>query len=96
MRRSADVKLKKSCEVSSDCQECRCKPMWCLQCKFISVLSGLCRSQVVIVEYFLGLGKWFAYRQDQSQPGTWLSSKATCATCRAKFCLLDVALIDLV
>lgn len=37
------------------------------------------------------LGKWFAYRQDQNQPNTWLASKATCATCRAKFCMLDVA-----
>lgn len=74
MRKNADVKLKKSCAASSDCMECFCKPMWCLEC----------------------LGKWFAYRQDQSQPGTWLSSQATCATCRAKFCLLDVAPVQLV
>ena len=38
----------------------------------------------------------FAYRQDQSQPQTWLSSRATCATCRATFCMLDVAKIEFI
>jgi hypothetical protein len=74
MRKNADIKLKKSCSDTTDCRECFCKPMWCLEC----------------------LGKWFAYRQDQSQPSTWLGSKATCATCRAKFCLLDVAPINFI
>lgn len=72
MRKTADIKLQKTCD-ASDCKECFCKPMWCLEC----------------------LGKWFAYRQDQSQPNTWLSSKATCATCRAKFCLLDIAPLNI-
>ncbi|KAJ8686301.1 hypothetical protein QAD02_022095 [Eretmocerus hayati] len=36
------------------------------------------------------LAKWFASRQDDTAPETWLSSKCTCPVCRAKFCLLDV------
>lgn len=40
------------------------------------------------------LGKWFASRQNQQQPETWLGSKCPCPTCRSRFCLLDVALIE--
>ncbi|CAH1784509.1 unnamed protein product [Owenia fusiformis] len=36
------------------------------------------------------MGKWFASRQDQTQPERWMASKSPCPTCRAKFCLLDV------
>lgn len=39
------------------------------------------------------LSKWFAARQDQDHPETWLSSKAPCPTCRSTFCMLDVCLI---
>ncbi|XP_065829573.1 E3 ubiquitin-protein ligase TM129-like [Oscarella lobularis] len=39
------------------------------------------------------MAKWFASRQDQSRPETWLSSSASCPTCRAQFCVLDVCLI---
>lgn len=39
------------------------------------------------------MAKWFASRQDQSSPETWLGSKCPCPTCRSKFCLLDVCLI---
>lgn len=42
------------------------------------------------------MGKWFAYRQDQSEPQTWLSSKASCPTCRSVFCMLDIAPIELI
>ncbi|CAF1033404.1 unnamed protein product, partial [Brachionus calyciflorus] len=41
------------------------------------------------------MGKWFAYRQNQSEPNTWLSSKASCPTCRATFCMLDVSHIEI-
>merc|ERR1711997_210479 len=41
------------------------------------------------------MGKWFASRQDQKKPDTWLGSKCPCPTCRSKFCLLDVCLIDI-
>ncbi|XP_072042259.1 E3 ubiquitin-protein ligase TM129-like [Amphiura filiformis] len=34
--------------------------------------------------------KWFANRQDQRQPETWMSGKSPCPTCRSKFCVLDV------
>lgn len=40
------------------------------------------------------LAKWFASRQDQNRPETWLASKCPCPTCRSKFCVLDVALIE--
>ncbi|XP_073430527.1 E3 ubiquitin-protein ligase TM129 [Dendrobates tinctorius] len=39
------------------------------------------------------MGKWFASRQDQQHPETWLSSQVPCPTCRAKFCIVDVCLI---
>lgn len=40
------------------------------------------------------MGKWFASRQDQSRPETWLAAKCPCPTCRSKFCVLDVVLIE--
>ncbi|XP_059165695.1 E3 ubiquitin-protein ligase TM129-like [Physella acuta] len=40
------------------------------------------------------MGKWFASRQDQQRPETWLSSKSPCPTCRARFCVLDVCKIQ--
>lgn len=40
------------------------------------------------------MGKWFASRQDQSNPETWLASKCPCPTCRNRFCVLDVSFID--
>lgn len=39
------------------------------------------------------MGKWFASRQDQQRPDTWLGSKSPCPTCRAVFCILDVCKI---
>ncbi|KAG7164734.1 E3 ubiquitin-protein ligase TM129-like [Homarus americanus] len=40
------------------------------------------------------LSKWFAARQDQNHPESWLSSRAPCPTCRSPFCLLDVCIIS--
>lgn len=40
------------------------------------------------------MGKWFASRQDQADPTTWMSSISPCPTCRSKFCMLDVSLIE--
>ncbi|KAM3937227.1 E3 ubiquitin-protein ligase TM129 [Leptodactylus fuscus] len=73
MQTNANVKLVKYCSEREDgeCQQCNCRPMWCLTC----------------------MGKWFASRQDQKQPETWLSSQVPCPTCRAKFCIVDVCLI---
>ncbi|KAK9395975.1 putative E3 ubiquitin-protein ligase [Crotalus adamanteus] len=42
----------------------------------------------------LCMGKWFASQQDQQHPETWLSSHVPCPTCRAKFCVLDVCLVQ--
>lgn len=40
------------------------------------------------------MGRWFASRQDQNRPETWLSSSCPCPTCRSVFCMLDVCLIE--
>lgn len=74
MQVNANVKLLRLCQGDSEgeCQQCYCRPMWCLTC----------------------MGKWFASRQDQQQPETWLSSRVPCPTCRAKFCILDVCPIN--
>jgi len=40
------------------------------------------------------MAKWFASRQDQARPETWLNSKCPCPTCRSKFCIMDVCPID--
>lgn len=58
-------------DLDSECQQCFCRPMWCLSC----------------------LGRWFASRQDQQRPETWLSSRVPCPTCRARFCILDVCVV---
>ncbi|XP_043269386.1 E3 ubiquitin-protein ligase TM129 [Venturia canescens] len=42
------------------------------------------------------MAKWFATRQDENAPETWLSSKCMCPVCRAKFCILDVCYLDTV
>ncbi|XP_063313736.1 E3 ubiquitin-protein ligase TM129 [Pelobates fuscus] len=70
MQTNANIKLMKRCNAfnEGECQQCYCRPMWCLTC----------------------MGKWFASRQDQIHPETWLSSCAPCPTCRAKFCIVDV------
>lgn len=40
------------------------------------------------------MARWFASRQDESNPDTWLANKCTCPVCRAKFCIYDVLLIN--
>lgn len=40
------------------------------------------------------MGKWWASRQDQEQPGTWMGGRTPCPLCRAVFCMLDVCLIE--
>ncbi|XP_058157643.1 E3 ubiquitin-protein ligase TM129 [Dasypus novemcinctus] len=73
MQSRASVKLVKTCQEAGvgECQQCYCRPMWCLPC----------------------LGKWFASRQDQQHPETWLASRVPCPTCRARFCILDVCAV---
>ena len=39
---------------------------------------------------FSCMSKWFAARQNQQQPETWMGSTAPCPMCRAQFCVLDV------
>lgn len=77
MQTAANTKLVRLCpaegaDSESECQQCFCRPMWCLSC----------------------LGRWFASRQDQQRPETWLSSRVPCPTCRAKFCILDICLVQ--
>ncbi|XP_044061618.1 E3 ubiquitin-protein ligase TM129 isoform X2 [Siniperca chuatsi] len=74
MQVPANTKLLRLCHVEgadNECQQCFCRPMWCLSC----------------------LGRWFASRQDQQRPETWLSSRVPCPTCRAKFCILDICVV---
>ncbi|XP_031734280.1 E3 ubiquitin-protein ligase TM129 isoform X1 [Anarrhichthys ocellatus] len=76
MQVPANSKLVRLCQAEaadneSECQQCFCRPMWCLSC----------------------LGRWFASRQDQQRPETWLSSRVPCPTCRAKFCILDISAV---
>ncbi|XP_041847171.1 E3 ubiquitin-protein ligase TM129 isoform X1 [Melanotaenia boesemani] len=76
MQVPARTKLVRRCHAAgadneSECQQCFCRPMWCLTC----------------------LGRWFASRQDQQRPETWLSSKVPCPTCRARFCILDICMV---
>ncbi|XP_018324396.1 E3 ubiquitin-protein ligase TM129 [Agrilus planipennis] len=40
------------------------------------------------------MARWFASRQDNEQPDTWLSSRCTCPMCRVNFCILDVCLVE--
>ncbi|XP_077992534.1 E3 ubiquitin-protein ligase TM129-like [Glandiceps talaboti] len=40
------------------------------------------------------MSKWFASRQNQNEPQSWLSSKSPCPTCRSKFCILDVCQVQ--
>uniref|UniRef100_A0A3P8TIW9 Transmembrane protein 129, E3 ubiquitin protein ligase n=1 Tax=Amphiprion percula TaxID=161767 RepID=A0A3P8TIW9_AMPPE len=77
MQIPANTKVVRLCPTAgtdneSECQQCFCRPMWCLSC----------------------LGRWFASRQDQQRPETWLSSRVPCPTCRAKFCILDISLVQ--
>lgn len=74
MQVSGNIKLVRLCGDDGDgeCQQCYCRPMWCLVC----------------------MGKWFASRQDQARPETWLGSTVACPTCRAKFCVLDICLVE--
>lgn len=73
MQVPANTKLLRLCqeEGEGECQQCYCRPMWCLTC----------------------MGKWFASRQDQQKPETWLGNRVPCPTCRAKFCILDVCIV---
>ncbi|XP_022918605.1 E3 ubiquitin-protein ligase TM129 [Onthophagus taurus] len=40
------------------------------------------------------MGRWFASRQKDEERHKWLSLKCTCPMCRAKFCILDVCVVD--
>ncbi|CAF3817001.1 unnamed protein product [Rotaria magnacalcarata] len=40
------------------------------------------------------LGKWFASRQDQARPETWLQSTCPCPSCRSIFCILDISILE--
>ncbi|XP_067375432.1 E3 ubiquitin-protein ligase TM129 isoform X2 [Channa argus] len=74
MQVPASTKLIRLCHTEgadTECQQCFCRPMWCLSC----------------------LGRWFASRQDQQRPETWLSSRVPCPTCRARFCILDICMV---
>jgi len=37
---------------------------------------------------------WFANRQSEKSADTWLAQQCPCPTCRSKFCVLDVSLVE--
>lgn len=39
------------------------------------------------------LGQWFLSQQDANRPEKWLEGRSTCAICRKKYCIADVALV---
>ncbi|CAK8689569.1 unnamed protein product [Clavelina lepadiformis] len=51
-QKPVEIKLLKQCADMGDgeCENCRCRPMWCMEC----------------------MARWYASRQDQSNPGSWL------------------------
>ncbi|KAK7108994.1 E3 ubiquitin-protein ligase TM129-like [Littorina saxatilis] len=82
MQKESDVKLQKNCREGNppEAGEPAGGPP-CVQC--------FCRPMWCLE----CMGKWFASRQDQQRPETWLSGKAPCPTCRSVFCMLDVVKI---
>ncbi|CAG5122495.1 unnamed protein product [Candidula unifasciata] len=78
MQKMADVKLQKHCEDPAGEPGSEV----CVPCFCRPMWCMEC------------MGKWFASRQDQQRPETWLSSKSPCPTCRARFCVLDVCKIQ--
>ncbi|GFR96538.1 E3 ubiquitin-protein ligase TM129-like [Elysia marginata] len=82
MQKPSNVKLQRVCDAPPDDlpQPTGAAPA-CVQC--------FCRPMWCLE----CMGKWFASRQDQLRPDTWLSGKSPCPTCRATFCLLDVCKI---
>ncbi|WAR22491.1 TM129-like protein [Mya arenaria] len=83
MQKQSDINLYKRCESPEPGQpvpEGSGEP--CVQCYCRPMWCLEC------------MGKWFASRQDQQRPDTWLGSKSPCPTCRAVFCILDVCKIE--
>ena len=107
----SDVKLLRRCDTTNSdnpedsCVTCYCRPMWCINCMgkwYVCFLSNSYRKLIIVLWLYVHecnlniyLNYRFASRQDQKKPDTWLGSKCPCPTCRSKFCLLDVCLIDI-
>ena len=106
----SDVKLLRRCDTTNSdnpedsCVTCYCRPMWCINCMgkwyvYFSSNSSMKLNMIRALRtwiYFTHYVNYrFASRQDQKKPDTWLGSKCPCPTCRSKFCLLDVCLIDI-
>ena len=56
-----------------------------------SVLCQTCRCRPLWCLHCMG--KWFASRQDQNTPHTWMAGTAPCPMCRSVFCMLDILLV---
>jgi len=83
MQETANVKLVKLCqedEIARFDAEGRPVPS-CYRCYCRPMWCVAC------------MGRWFASRQDQQRPATWLTGKSPCPTCRAIFCVLDVCIV---
>ncbi|XP_065174124.1 E3 ubiquitin-protein ligase TM129 [Atheta coriaria] len=80
MQNKSDIKLQKYCEDTPSTGEGRAANCTSCYCKPMWCVDCL--------------ASWFVHRQDASKSETWLSSKCTCPTCRATFCVLDVCPIE--
>ena len=49
-----------------------------------------CIEPDIMMIYFIR----FVFKQDKSFPETWLEGKCKCPTCRSKFCVRDVRIIN--
>ncbi|CAL1612714.1 unnamed protein product [Knipowitschia caucasica] len=82
MQAPANIKLVKLCELEdSGVQDGGHQDGDCQRC--------MCRPMWCVS----CMGRWFASRQDQQRPETWLRSRVPCPTCRARFCILDVCVV---
>ncbi|KAL8624098.1 hypothetical protein ACOMHN_036101 [Nucella lapillus] len=81
MQKESNVKLQRQCVGEENAGAAAGGENPCVQCFCRPMWCQDC------------MGKWFASRQDQQHPETWLSGNAPCPTCRAKFCMLDVCAI---
>uniref|UniRef100_A0A8R1Z1Y0 Endo/exonuclease/phosphatase domain-containing protein n=1 Tax=Pristionchus pacificus TaxID=54126 RepID=A0A8R1Z1Y0_PRIPA len=64
------------------------------RCREVIEGSPACRQCFCRPMWCVGcLGRIFAAKQNQARPERWLDGQASCPTCRAEFCMLDVSFI---
>lgn len=82
-----NIKIQKQCldvDANGDvipnatrCENCYCRPMWCVDCMTIIELFFLHQFNIICLK-LIGMAKWFASRQNQHEKEVWLQQKCTC------------------